>query len=690
MKISKITLFNVGPYSGENIFEIDCSNKEKNIILIGGKNGAGKTTFFTSLRTCIYGYKAYGYESNNQYYFDSIYDLINDNEKFKEIGYAKVELELLFDDGMDNNIYTITREWIIKNKKVKENYKIVLNDCELVGDELNDFENYLLHVIPPNLFKFYFFDGEKIGEFFLQSNQDNSFKNAFLTMTGFDNIELLLKNFRRNISLKSSNSKANQYFSTQNELDQLKNDLINQNNQLQKLISISVEYSDQIAKLDKEYSNSGGLLIDEWQEINKKILLEESLRESLHKQRKELANSEIPYLILKEKLVGLKQQIKIEDDLNKNKILDVYINRNNLEKLFSGFTGSDKFINTLCDYVDSFKPKDMFSNSFLYLSEQEKGEILSQIDRHSNFNKNDILSLTKQIKNSLLRTQKLKKFLEKSSIDKYQEFMDSKMELINNKTKIDEKIKLCEIDIFQLQSFIDSKEIEFKKIKKEYEDELKVLSVNDISSRALLALSDVSEELLMDQIYKVEGNFKKVFKKLINKDDFIDGIFIDEKLNIYPYKNIKVEKNKIKHFLNDDNNLSYVEKRASGIIAKSINDENNYIDIPQEIKSPFSQGEKQVYIMSIYFALMQISRVEVPFVIDTPFARIDKEHRKNIINNFFMKLVGQVFILSTDEEINSEHMAKIKNHISNEYLLIYESRGKTTVLKNEYFGGGKK
>ena len=80
--------------------------------------------------------------------------------------------------------------------------------------------------------------------------------------------------------------------------------------------------------------------------------------------------------------------------------------------------------------------------------------------------------------------------------------------------------------------------------------------------------------------------------------------------------------------------MSYVEKRASGIIARSINDENNYIDIPQEIKSPFSQGEKQVYIMSIYFALMQISRVEVPFVIDTPFARIDKEHRKNIINNF--------------------------------------------------------
>ena len=82
---------------------------------------------------------------------------------------------------------------------LKEEYHIYLNDNELVGDELLDFENYLLHIIPPNLFKFYFFDGEKIGEFFLKSNQDNSFKNAFLTMTGYDNIELLIKNFKRNV-----------------------------------------------------------------------------------------------------------------------------------------------------------------------------------------------------------------------------------------------------------------------------------------------------------------------------------------------------------------------------------------------------------------------------------------------------------------------------------------------------------
>ena len=118
MKIKKIVLCNVGPYSGENIFDIDCDNKEKNIVLIGGKNGAGKTTFFSSLRACLYGYKAYGYENNNQRYFDEIYKLINDNEKGKKDGYAKVELTLLFDDGMYNNEYIIKREGNPEERKV--------------------------------------------------------------------------------------------------------------------------------------------------------------------------------------------------------------------------------------------------------------------------------------------------------------------------------------------------------------------------------------------------------------------------------------------------------------------------------------------------------------------------------------------------------------------------------------------
>ena len=55
MKIEKIVLYNIGPYVDKNQFDIRTDEKNKNIVLIGGKNGAGKTTFFKAIKTCLYG-----------------------------------------------------------------------------------------------------------------------------------------------------------------------------------------------------------------------------------------------------------------------------------------------------------------------------------------------------------------------------------------------------------------------------------------------------------------------------------------------------------------------------------------------------------------------------------------------------------------------------------------------------------
>ena len=44
MKINRVTLFNFSSYVGENTIVLD-THDEQNIILIGGNNGAGKTSF---------------------------------------------------------------------------------------------------------------------------------------------------------------------------------------------------------------------------------------------------------------------------------------------------------------------------------------------------------------------------------------------------------------------------------------------------------------------------------------------------------------------------------------------------------------------------------------------------------------------------------------------------------------------
>lgn len=108
MKINTITLENIGPYIGENIFDFTTNDHDKNMILIGGKNGAGKTTLFNAIKICLYGCVAYGFESSNTRYYHEIEKILNENERHKKGGQARIIVKLLLDDGKLNKSINIT------------------------------------------------------------------------------------------------------------------------------------------------------------------------------------------------------------------------------------------------------------------------------------------------------------------------------------------------------------------------------------------------------------------------------------------------------------------------------------------------------------------------------------------------------------------------------------------------------
>ena len=65
---------------------------------------------------------------------------------------------------------------------------------------------------------------------------------------------------------------------------------------------------------------------------------------------------------------------------------------------------------------------------------------------------------------------------------------------------------------------------------------MKKQSINDISARALLAFDELQKTLYDKSIRLVETGFSQFFASLINKSDLIDGIHIDDSLNVLPYK----------------------------------------------------------------------------------------------------------------------------------------------------------
>ena len=64
-----------------------------------------------------------------------------------------------------------------------------------------------------------------------------------------------------------------------------------------------------------------------------------------------------------------------------------------------------------------------------------------------------------------------------------------------------------------------------------------------------------------------------------------------------------------------------------------------------------------------------------------------KKFIEYFLNNFFMKLKGQIIIVSTDEEIVGPHKESIDSAISNTYLLQHTENVGTSIVDSAYFGG---
>lgn len=111
MKISKIVLCNFNSFEGLNEFDFSNTNKDKNIILIGGKNGAGKTSLFTAVKTALYGPLAFGYVSVNPHYISKIKDCINSKTFQTDKVESKVQITISLMVEREMKEYEITRKW---------------------------------------------------------------------------------------------------------------------------------------------------------------------------------------------------------------------------------------------------------------------------------------------------------------------------------------------------------------------------------------------------------------------------------------------------------------------------------------------------------------------------------------------------------------------------------------------------
>lgn len=693
MKINSIELYNFGSYEGEVRFNTSVTNK-RNIILVGGKNGAGKTTLFTAMRVCLYGYISMGYKSQNSYYKRAITKLINNSAKMTRPTDAYVQMEIQLSNGRGVDVYRLHRSWVLSDS-LTEFYSVEKNDETLSADEIADFEKYILSLITPELFNLYFFDGEKIADFFLNEGSNERIKEAFLTLCGYDTFDIMRRNFKR---VKGSGQKTStvldEYLAAKDAADAARHSLQELTNRLNVCVDEIGTCEADIAILEKDYTQKGGITEDEWSSKLAILKEEEKKRDNWNVLLRKWANDLIPFLMIREQVQVLKRQIERENNNLKYRNFCEVLDAPDVTRLIEADITSIK--------QQAFILFGNEAEQILNLSFEQSALLLAQVTQILDFDADRVKKCKQAIKNSIAKSGRTRKELEASNVATVQEYMRQRAGLFEKKSQLltervdleqeaasqTEVVKQCDAKLTQTQARLV--------------EDLKKASVSDISARAIVMLDKLQGVLYQRQIEKVEGFFRTEIRKLMRKTHFIDDIRIDDNFNTHIYRTEAFDPAKLvesivaapesqvlevigEASMRELQRLAHTDN-ISGIITYCKAQRMSPIMLPVEIdKTSLSNGEKQIFIMALYHSLVQLCNYEIPFVIDTPFARIDTEHRRNISLHFFCELKGQVFILSTNEEIDADHIAIMKDHIATTYMLENSGSQKTKVLTGSYF-----
>lgn len=668
MIIENITLENIGLIYGK--YSINLKPKLEAginypIIVIGGKNGVGKTTIFEAIRLCLYGKNNFLNFSQKQYE-KYLKDLIHYSKNLTvQPNYSRIEITFQYAQFGEVNNYLLKREWELVNGKVKENFTILKNQKELEEIDKDNWQDFINDLIPIGLSELFFFDGEKIQKIITASNNDN-LMNSIKRLIGIDIFE------RLNADIKIyKQKKLKKEFDAQ-EQQKLKSLIQNQSDteacikKEQDRISVLENRIKRLEDEVKGYENKilaqgGGFAQKKEQMIQQKKVVEKDI-DILKEDLKGIASGLLPVVIaqkpaknFKNQLLAERKRIRFEEaeNLLKNKsdtILNEIKNKPFWDNVINNNKSSkDIIINELSNCFSSLNLSSEYKDIKIEfgLSKYETIELINTIDYSINKIPEKIIELVNDYEKKYRKLQKIYSNLEKVPEDELIGPMFEKLKTMNKKLGgyLNQKENI-EIKLKNLTNRLNdiNRKIELMTNKKENDikTDYKISLVNQTEK----ILNNYLEKLTSQKVEMIQTEFIKIFNELHRKEDLINYIIIDP---------VTFEV------------LLYDES------GHSIN------------KNDLSSGELEIYAMSMLWTLIRTSGRNLPFIIDTPLGRLDGDHRMNLIHKFFPKASHQMIIFSTDTEIDKKLLKELEPYISNVYRLDYDKYKRHTEIKEGYF-----
>ena len=685
MKIKGIELKNYRLYKGINQVVFPNGNN-KNLYLISGENGFGKTTFLHSLLWCLYGrlmadidetfrkemsnggYNNFRINNLNYVCRQKLNTEIAPNilSSIKKKGYS-VENEF----AKEFSCYSVSLEFVdvlipsipCQSLKITRSYDILLDEENVeilidgipneltieMGNEIfiNDF------ILNKDIARFFFFDSEKIITLAESNTVEEKRKlcSAYNEVLGVKKYEVLKKNlenmrlrFRRKSDDIDNRNKLNSLLTKQKSLNEA---IAEQRMQTSDLES-------QLVLLKKEDENFQMQLLREGndttlEELNRQEALLETTRKKdiEYKQRLKMFLEYAPFAISGKLLKLTKAQIEhdfnivqSQNDIKNQNFLLSNIN-NDLQQAFDNIKISDKekkqLVDSLNNIISKYQCQTTIEKNLLNIRKEDFDEFMAVYSNITTTYRIEFEHLADDYrKNKLVMERTVRKISNMHSKEN-----DSVIKSIRmKKNESERKITELEQKIRQLHEERGATNKELAVVSRQISELSKKVSVDDSNSKKDKVAEQLIEELntflialKREKKSALERRIKNSMNNLMHKNDFIgkvDVVIEDDIIDINLYA-------------------------TGGSIIK---------------KESLSKGEQQLFATSLLKALVEESGIQFPVFIDSPLQKFDKSHAKKIITEFYPTVSKQVILFPLlHKELTEEELETMKPYVNSAFVL---------------------
>lgn len=624
-------------------------------------NGAGKTTLFESVMLCLYGIASLDGRTSQKSYEAYLAKKVHRKGGMVNQDGASISVTFQISHAGKIHEYAALRSWGMGGESESFSVQSVDEGKLSKADmDASSWQAFIDGLIPKGIARLFFFDGERIVRM-VDEGESSIIKSSFDTLLGLD----VVLQLRRDLEVNMMRNMKGNTSHIRDEFERLTTDKRDTDDRVTRLIEIRASKQalldstlTKVEEMEASISALGGGFAARRAEIKARKEAASMSYDTISSQIRDMCAGSLPFVLIPKETMAVRKQIQ-EDrqtmmrsmtadavheaaERAKARLFDDNI-WNNLEN------GSKLRSELVPKLIAALEPLDIGAGTpcVFSLSREQEDHILLTI-------KNATCDATRDLKEASEKLVTLEEEI-------------SKMDLSLASAPSDDEIGPLISQLGTTQSAIGSLQAEINHIDEEISS-LKALSnhtqvkIRDVVSRLYkdkkagvrveltksvqLALNDYAKKLADKKLAILESNLLEAVTTLMHKKGLIDRVKIDRKT-----------------------------------CAITLYKENN-IPVPKE---SLSKGEQQMLITSVLWALARTSGRPLPFMIDTPLARLDAEHRSNLIKRFFPLASHQVIIFSTDSEIGSDEFVQLKEHLSRSYAIEHNAENDNTLVREGYF-----